>query len=70
MAKGFRVIITDKEYEFLKNLAKQDGLTVKEEVQNLLSLQIREEMELKEQKEEQETVDFCENQDGSVSLFL
>lgn len=50
MAKGFRVAITDEEYEFLKKLAKHDGLTVKEEVQCLLSLQIREEMELEEER--------------------
>lgn len=49
MAKGFRVSITDEEYEFLKKMAKHYGTTVKQEVQYLLSLQIREEMELEEQ---------------------
>ena len=48
MAKGFRVSITDEEYEFLKKMAKNDGTTVRQEVQWLLSLQIREEMELEE----------------------
>ena len=48
MAKGFRVSITDEEYEFLKKMAKNDGTTVRQKVQWLLSLQIREEMELEE----------------------
>ena len=48
MAKGFRVSITDEEYEFLKKMAKNDGTTVRQEVQWLLSLQIREEMDLEE----------------------
>jgi hypothetical protein len=48
--KAFYLTITDDEHKFLKKLAKHDGLTVKEEVQCLLSLQIREEMELEEER--------------------
>ena len=50
MAKGFRVLINDEEYEFVKKLAKYDGMTVHNEINVLLSLQIREEIEL-EQRE-------------------
>lgn len=46
MAKGFRVVVNDEEYEFLKKLAKHDGITVRQEVQQLLSLQIWEEMQI------------------------
>lgn len=48
--KGFRVLINDKEYEFVKKLAKYDGMTVHNEINVLLSLQIREEMELEAQE--------------------
>ena len=50
MAKGFRVELQDDEYEFIKKLAKYDGITVRQEVQALLSLQIREEVELEEEQ--------------------
>lgn len=50
MAKGLRVLITDEEYEFVKKLAKYDGITVHQEINNLLCLQIREEKELEEQE--------------------
>lgn len=49
MAKGFRVIVNDEEYEFLKKLAKHDGITVRQEVQQLLSLQIWEEMQIEQE---------------------
>ncbi len=49
MAKGFRVLVTDAEYEFLKKLAKHDKISVRTEVNNLLALQIREEIELNEE---------------------
>lgn len=49
MAKGFRVVVNDEEYEFLKRLAKHDGITVHKEVQQLLSLQIWEEMQVQEE---------------------
>lgn len=48
--KGFRVLINDEEYEFIKKLAKYDGMTVHNEINVLLSLQIREEMELEAQE--------------------
>lgn len=46
MAKSFRVVVNDEEYEFLKKLAKYDGVTLHQEVQQLLSLQIWEEMQI------------------------
>lgn len=48
--KGFRVLISDEEYEFIKKLAKYDGMTAHDEINALLSLQIREEIELEEQE--------------------
>lgn len=47
--KGFRVIVTDEEYDFLKKLAKYDNISVHTEVQRLLSLQIWEEMEVQKE---------------------
>lgn len=49
MAKGFRVIVNDEEYDFLKKLAKNDNISVRTEVQRLLSLQIWEEMEVQKE---------------------
>lgn len=49
MAKGFRVVVNDEEYEFLKKLAKSDNISVHTEVQRLLSLQIWEEMEVQKE---------------------
>jgi len=48
--KGFRVLLNDEEYEFVKKLAKYDGMTAHAEVNVLLSLQISEEMELEKQE--------------------
>lgn len=48
--KGFKVLLNDEEYEFIKKLAKYDGTTEHVEVNVLLSLQIREEMELEKQE--------------------
>lgn len=50
MAKGFRVSVTDEQYAFLKKLAKYDNVSVHTEIQQLLNLQIREEMELEERE--------------------
>ena len=47
--KGFRVIVTDEEYDFLKKLAKYDNISVHTEVQRLLPLQIWEEMEVQKE---------------------
>ena len=49
MAHGFRLIVNDEEYEFLKRLAKHDGVTLHQEAQQLLSLQIWEEMQVNEE---------------------
>lgn len=48
--KGFKVLINNEEYEFVKKLAKYDGMTVHNEINVLLCLQIREEMELEQQE--------------------
>ena len=48
--KGFRVLLNDKEYEFIKKLAKHDGMTAHDEVNVLLSLKIDEEMAHEEQE--------------------
>lgn len=52
MAKGFRVVVNDKEHEFLKKLAKHDGISLRQEVQQLLSLQIWEEMQIEHEFDE------------------
>lgn len=44
--KGFRVVVNEEELEFLKKLAKHDGVSLHQEVQQLLSLQIWEEMQI------------------------
>lgn len=48
--KGFRVLLNDKEYEFIKKLAKYDGMTAHDEVNVLISLKI-DEMERLEKQE-------------------
>ena len=50
MAKEFMVSITEEQYAFLKKLAKYDNVSVHTEIQQLLNLQIREEIELQEQE--------------------
>lgn len=50
MAKYITVYINNEEEAFLKKLAKYDNISVQTEVQQLLSLQIREEIELEEQE--------------------
>lgn len=42
------VALTEKEYKFIELLANMDGFTVKQELETLARLQVREEMELKE----------------------
>lgn len=49
MAKGFRLSVSDEEHDFLKKLAKNDNISVRTEVQRLLSLQIWEEMEIQKE---------------------
>ena len=49
MAHGFRLVVNDEEYEFLKRLAKHDGVTVHVEAQQLFSLQIWEEMQVQQE---------------------
>ena len=49
MAHGFRLIVNDDEYEFLKRLAKHDGVSIHKEAQQLFSLQIWEEMQVQEE---------------------
>lgn len=44
--RNIDVILTDEEIDFLKWLAKRDGVTVKNEMRCLFNLQLREEMEL------------------------
>ncbi len=55
MAHGFRLIVNDDEYNFLKRLAKHDGVSIHAEAQQLFSLQIWEEMQV--QKEFMEGAD-------------
>lgn len=43
------VTLTDEEQDFIKRLAKQDGITEQEEMQVLFICQLREEMELHEE---------------------
>lgn len=45
-AHVFTVRCNDEEYEFLKRLAKEDEITVKQEVQQLFSLQLWEEQQV------------------------
>lgn len=49
MAHGFRLIVNDEEYEFLKRLAKHDGVSIHKEAQQLFSLQIWEEMQVQQE---------------------
>lgn len=49
MAHGFRLIVNDEEYDFLKRLAKHDGISLHDEAQQLFSLQIWEEMQVQEE---------------------
>ena len=49
MAHGFRLIVNDEEYEFLKRLAKHDGVSIHAEAQQLFSLQIWEEMQVQQE---------------------
>ena len=49
MAHSFKLIVNDDEYNFLKRLAKHDGVTVHKEAQQLFSLQIWEEMQVQEE---------------------
>ena len=42
------VALTEREYKFIEALANMDGFTVKQELETLARLQVREEMELKE----------------------
>lgn len=44
--RNIDVILTDEEMDFIKWLAKRDGLTIKNEMRCLFNLQLREEMEL------------------------
>lgn len=46
---SFRVVVNEEELLFLKKLAKHDGITLQKEVQQLLSLQIWEEMQLQQE---------------------
>ncbi len=46
MNKHINVALTDEEIDFLKWLAKRDGVTVKAEMRLLFNLQLSEEMEL------------------------
>lgn len=49
MAHHFRLIVNDEEYEFLKRLAKHDGVSLHTEAQQLFSLQIWEEMQVQQE---------------------
>ena len=49
MAHGFRLVVNDEEFEFLKRLAKHDGVSLHAEAQQLFSLQIWEEMQVQEE---------------------
>ena len=49
MAHGFRLVVNDEEYDFLKRLAKHDGVSIHKEAQQLFSLQIWEEMQVQQE---------------------
>ena len=52
--KHIDVVLHDEELDFLKWLAKRDGVTVKEEMKMLFNLQLSEEMELYNEERLQE----------------
>lgn len=52
--RNIKVTLRDREYEFLKWLAKRDDVTVGEEMKLLFNLQLSEEMELYEAEFTQE----------------
>ena len=43
---NLRIVLNDEEYNFLKQLSKHDGQTIREEAKSLFNLQLWEEMEL------------------------
>ena len=51
MSKTFSVTLNERQLKFLKKLAEHDGLTVGQEIQGLLNLQIEEEMEVEKEFE-------------------
>ncbi len=52
--RNIKVALHDEEYDFLKWLAKRDGVTVGEEMKMLFNLQLSEEMELYNEERLQE----------------
>ena len=52
--RNIKVTLHDEEYDFLKWLAKRDGVTVGEEMKILFNLQLSEEMELYNEERLQE----------------
>lgn len=53
--RNIKVALHDNEYDFLKWLAKRDGVTVSEELRQLFYLQLREEMDLYEEEHQKES---------------
>lgn len=52
--RNIKVTLHDEEYDFLKWLAKRDGVTVSEEMKMLFNLQLSEEMDLYFEEMQQE----------------
>lgn len=52
--RNIKVTLHDHEYDFLKWLAKRDGVTVSEEMKLLFNLQLSEEMDLYYEEMQQE----------------
>ena len=52
--RNIKVTLHDNEYDFLKWLAKRDGVTVSEEMKMLFNLQLSEEMDLYFEEMQQE----------------
>ena len=52
--RNIKVTLHDEEYDFIKWLAKRDGVTVSEEMKMFFNLQLSEEMELYNEERLQE----------------
>ena len=48
--RNIKVVLNDRQYNFIKWLAKRDEITITEELETLFYLQLSEEMELHEEE--------------------
>ena len=42
--RNIKICLTDEQYDFIKWIAKRDGVTISEELQNMFYLQLSEDM--------------------------